>query len=290
VTPSTCTGTCDPQWQEVDFSIWLTKQQPTHWSASSGRITNPTDEPCWWATGTYDCDGAGFDPGRVPPVGFPFEGELRCIEVDQSGAPISGNRLKGEASVITIETGEAGQYNAVGLLGDPINNDGNNTLCLGGGISDECPSGAEYSGCGERVILNAFSEGADNPMFGPTSEVETEVTVVPCRSDYERQESTSIQVYALATNEFEQVLSGFVKVDCWRSFFLSEIPVIFDIAVTQTRFVQGQLRPVENAISGFVGVAEEYHQLGDETARAAFNLHEKGTRATTDFIFLPEGP
>src|SRR5215468_293292 len=32
-----------PVWQETDFSIWLTKQQPTHWVASQGRQVNPAD-------------------------------------------------------------------------------------------------------------------------------------------------------------------------------------------------------------------------------------------------------
>src|SRR6185436_4017648 len=36
----TCSGLCKPQWQEVDFDIWLTKQQPTHWVAGLGRFTN----------------------------------------------------------------------------------------------------------------------------------------------------------------------------------------------------------------------------------------------------------
>ena len=188
----TCTGICEPQWQEVDFDIWLTKQQPTHWTASLGRFTNPNDEPCDRNTGNYDCDSAGLDPGRVPPVSsFPFQGELRCIEVDQSGAPISGNHLKGEATLVTTD-GQATKYNAVGLLGEPFTNNGDNILCLGGGVSDDCPSGAEYEGCGARDLLTHFSGGADNPLFGPTSTVETEVTLVPCRADYETQEADRV--------------------------------------------------------------------------------------------------
>ena len=30
-----------PLWQETDFSIWLTKQQPTHWQVSTGRFVDP---------------------------------------------------------------------------------------------------------------------------------------------------------------------------------------------------------------------------------------------------------
>jgi hypothetical protein len=285
----TCTGECKPQWQEVDFDIWLTKQQPTHWAVSVGRFANPFDQPCNRNLGNYECDGAGLDPGRVPPVSsFPFQGELRCIETDQSGAPISGNHLKGEATILGAR-GDATKYNAVGLLGEPFSNNGDNVLCLGGGVSDDCPSGAEYAGCGQKVILNHFAGGADNPLFGPTSAVETEVTLVPCRADYERQEATHLTVQFLAFNEFENRFSTSTPVDCWRSFFLTDISNVFAVTTTQTRFVQTQMRPA-GVDSAFVGVVEEYHTLDDQTARVAFNLHEQGTHETTDLIFIPEGP
>src|SRR5512139_3609399 len=98
----TCLGECVPQWQEVDFDIWLTKQQPTSWAAGLGRVTFPFDNNCLSDLrhpdlDNADCYGSGIDPGRVPPVSFPFAGELKCIEVESGGAPISGNHLKGEA-------------------------------------------------------------------------------------------------------------------------------------------------------------------------------------------------
>jgi hypothetical protein len=285
----TCSGKCEAQWQEVDFDIWLTKQQPTHWTASLGRFTNPNDEPCDRNTGNYDCDNAGLDPGRVPPVSsFPFQGELRCIEVDQSGAPISGNHLKGEATLVATD-GQATKYNAVGLLGEPFTNNGDNILCLGGGVSDDCPSGAEYEGCGARDLLTHFSGGADNPLFGPTSTVETEVTLVPCRADYETQVATKVTVQFLVFNEFENRFSTSTQIECWRSFVLSDLANVFDVLVTNTRFAQTQMRPAA-VDSGFVGVVEEYHTVEGATSRVAFNLHEEGERATTDLIFIPEGP
>lgn len=289
----TCSGVCQPQWQEVDFNIWLTKQQPTHWAAGVGRFTNPSDEPCDRTTGKYDCDGAGLDPGRVPPVAsFPFQGELRCIEVDQSGAPISGNHLKGEGTIV-YNDGQATKYNAVGLLGEPFSNNGDNVLCLGGGVSDDCPSGAEYEGCGQKAILSQFAGGADNPIFADLSSVQTQVTLVPCRADYERQEATRIVVQFIGVNEYEQRFSASTTVDCWRSFLLSDISNIFGVLVSQTRFVETQMRPSDAANSGFVGISEEYHTIvpiDGLTARVAFNLHEQGTRDKTDLIFIPEGP
>jgi hypothetical protein len=91
-----------PLWQEIDFDIWLTKQQPTHWVVSRGRAVNPQDPSCDRLSGTYACPDSGLDPGRVPPLPDDFVGELKCVEVDASGAPISGNHLKGEASIITV--------------------------------------------------------------------------------------------------------------------------------------------------------------------------------------------
>ncbi len=285
----TCTGTCVPQCQEVDFNIWLTKQQPTHWAAAFGRFTNPLDIPCDRNTRNNECDGAGIDPGRVPPVADPFFGELRCIEVDQSGAPISGNHLKGEATIVTRD-GDASKYNAVAILGEPFTNNGDNRLCLGGGVTEECQSGAEYDGCGERVILNHFADGADSPLFGATSTVRTEVTLVPCQADFELQASTRITVQFELTNEFEQPLSTSTTVDCWRTFFLDEVGSVFGVATTGTRLVQTRMRPSTGSPSSFVGVVEEYHLLDDEQGRTAFNLHEEGTRGTTDLIYIPEGP
>jgi hypothetical protein len=284
----TCTGSCDPQWQEVDFNIWLTGQQPTHWAVGSGRFTNPLDVPCDPLTPNYDCDGAGLDPGRIPPVTDPFRGELRCIEIDPSGAPINGNSLKGEATLLT-DDGDASKYNAVALIGEP-NQDTNFTLCLGGGVTDDCPSGAEYEGCGQLIKMTHFAEGADSPLFGPTSTVSTELTLVPCAADFEFQKPTSIVVHFDVTNEFEQPLSALTTIDCWGDFFFDDVSNIFKVRTVGTRLLQTELRAADGSQSGFVGVVEEFHSADGGQGRTAFNLHEEGTRAETDLIRLPEGP
>lgn len=289
----TCNGACVPQWTEVDFSLTLTTQQPTHWVASTGRVDDPFAENCRVdfpaGDGNLDCNAAGLVvTGRIPPVSaIPFEGELRCIEVDQSGAPISGNHLKGEATLVSTD-GLATKYNAVGLLGEPFTNDGNETLCLGGGSSDDCPSGAEYEGCGASLILDHFAEHADDPLVGPTSEVQTELTLVPCRADFESQTPTTVTVQFVVWNEFEEAFSISIRnLTCWNTLFLDQIGSIFDVRTLQSRFAEAQMRVSSNSISGIVGVAEEYHQLGAAHGRVAFNLHEVGTRAQTDLILLP---
>ncbi len=320
------------QWQEVDFDIVLTKQQPTHWVVSLGRATNPFDSSCTrqgvciggtapadTACGTglpacpgaggrcsnTDCSDAGFDPGRIPPVSPGFEGELKCIEVDQSGAPLNGNNLKGEATLLSVaevpgksKIGDASKYNAIGVVG--LNdNDGDTVLCLGGGASSSCPFGAEYDGCPNEVRFNHFAEGATDPVveaFGngdpnnAPSSVYTELTIVPCTEDFEQQRPTTVRININSYNEFESVFSSSTQVDCWGNFTLESIRPVFDVGPIGTRFVQTILRPAPGD-SGFVGVMEEFHtQEGAGTARDAMNLHVIGERTVSDLISIPEGP
>ena len=61
---------------ETDFSVSLTRQQPTVWSAGAGRRVNPTDNQ------------KGLDPGLIPPLPPNFAGALVCVEVDTSDAPV----------------------------------------------------------------------------------------------------------------------------------------------------------------------------------------------------------
>lgn len=292
-TLDTCTGQCLPQWQEVDFHIWLTKQQPTSWAAGLGRLSYPSDGGCRSdflhpERDKAECYGSGLDPGRVPPVSFPFQGELKCIEVDPSGAPISGNHLKGEATIVTID-GDTSKYNAVGVIGLDANN-GDNTLCLGGDITESCISGAEYNACPEALIVNHFADRADNPILGPTSTVRTELTLVPCTENFETQVPSRLVVQFLITNEFELSFSASTTVDCWGNFFLDEINPVFGVTALGSRMVQTRARPATSAQSAVVGVIEEYHTVDDSTARAALNLHQEGQRAVSDIIVLPEGP
>ncbi len=298
----TCTGACVPQWQEIDFNIALTKQQPAHWGAGFGRIAQSGDG-CSFNTDTkerqYNCYGSGLPTlGRIPPVGPPFEGELRCIEVDQSGAPISGNHLKGEATLINRD-GDASKYNAVGLLGEPFTNNGDQTLCLGGEPSAECPTGAEYEGCPDRYWIPHFAAGADNPIFGPTSTVRTQLTVAPCRVDYELSSLnlTQVTLQFKGVNEFEQLFSAATNVECWRSFFLDDVNPIFTARFMQTRLVHTSVRPSGGSPSSFATIVEEFHELPNgATARAAYNAHELGEFGESDdiprneVISLPAGP
>ncbi|HUI26806.1 MAG TPA: hypothetical protein VL403_12050 [Candidatus Kryptonia bacterium] len=280
-----------PRWQEVDFDIWLTKQQPTHWVASTGRRPAPLANECTETNSV--CNDAGLFPGRIPPLADGFTGELKCIEVDSSGAPISGNHLKGEVTLVSdgpFTNGDASKYNALAVVGLD-SNDADNTLCLGGGVTTQCPRGAEYDACPQVTLLDSFSVGANNPQLGPNSSVSTELTIMPCTEDFERQQPGVVTVQFQVTNEFEEIFSASTKVTCWSNFNISTIRGVFDVNTTGTRFLQTRMAPATNQDSGFVGVVEETHRLsGTPGSRAAFNLFTIGERSVADVITLPEGP
>ena len=152
----------NPLWQVTDFTIWLTKQQPTHWQASVGRFVNPVDNTLCIQDGRYipdtDCDGAGIDPGAIPPTAEGFQGELKCVEVDVAGNPIGGNHLKGEATIITPMTmspaqrdrhpghGLAGETGPQLLLNQPLEADGGDPV-------------GQYNACPNALLLNHLADG-----------------------------------------------------------------------------------------------------------------------------------
>src|SRR4029077_9297661 len=90
-----------------DFSLTLTRQQPTHWAVSLGRAVNPLDSE------------QGLDPGLIPPVGPSFTGFLTCVQTDVGGTPVGGNALKGEATIGVIggpgEVNNVSKYNAIAI-------------------------------------------------------------------------------------------------------------------------------------------------------------------------------
>lgn len=272
-----------PLWTEIDFDIWLTKQQPTHWVVSTGRLDFVNARACRGAVGanaaitcnpattgtsTADCCDAGFPPGHVPPVVPDFTGELKCIEVDASGFPVAGNSLKGEATLEDIATGDVSKYNAIGLQGFETNNmDG--VLCLGGGVSASCPSGAEYQACPQTWILDHPAIGAPDrvvdqqafcdPATGVCSAVSTNLTVVPCTQDFETQNPPPVTLQFVATNEFEQSFSASTTISCWASFALDEINPIFLTNTIGGRIVQTRMRSASGTPRGVVAVLEETH-------------------------------
>lgn len=279
---------CVPRWQETDFEIWLTKQQPTHWLASTGRNVDPTDG--------FGHDGSGFDPGRVPPLSS-FEGELKCVEVTASGEPLTGNHLKGEALLKRVTgpfAGDVARYNAVGIEGDP-NAQPSNPLLLDGSIYQACPA---------KLIVNHFAEFASDPVVseivGANSSVQSELTLVPCSEDFENQVPKSVTVQFLVYNEFEERFSASTTVTCFLSVNLSDIDSatnptrsVFSRSVLGTDVAVTEVTPVVNqdgTSGGVIGVVVRTVSAAvgpggpQRVAWAANSIHTTG-----DYI-PPAGP
>ena len=261
-----------PLWTEIDFDIWLTKQQPTHWVVSKGRLDNPLDRAC---RGTFggntevacspatvgtpgaDCCDAGFDPGRIPPVAPDFVGELECVEVDGSGFPVPGNALKGEATIVTKTDGDIVKYNAIGLKGFDTNN-GDGTLCLGGeGSEDGCPEGAEYEGCPRTWLLDHYAHRGETAVSGIDND-DVYLTVVPCTENFETQEPTRVTLQFAVTNEYEQVFSASTTVTCWATWKIKDdINEIFDVDNVGSNVVFTRMRSAAGTPGGVLAVLEE---------------------------------
>lgn len=218
------------RWQETDFLLWLTRQQPYHWVASQGRPVNPTDDP--------GEDGYGLDAGAVPPVPPGFEGELKCIQIDASGIPFGGNNLKGEAVLRRVD-GDVSKYSAVGILANPdlANAEPSRELRLDNTEGND----GEFNSCPNTLLLNHFTDGApDLAVANLTPElcgavdsepldefnscpIRTELTLVPCSQDFENQIPTTVTVQFAIFNEFEQEFSASTSVECWENFSLGDI-------------------------------------------------------------------
>lgn len=145
-------GKCLPQWQETDFYIRLTREQPTGWLVSGGESVN-----CRFLNGVCSSDktticnddgdcgigrrcikppclplDGGFS-GRTGPGGQtnqnsavplapqdPFIGELKCIALDEADRPVARNDLIGTVLLGRYPSGpdagvEVGGYNAIGI-------------------------------------------------------------------------------------------------------------------------------------------------------------------------------
>lgn len=276
-------GSRPNSWSVTDFDIWLTKQQPTHWVVRTGRATSIFDE--------FGSDGAGFDPGRVPPVPSGFQGELKCVQVDDSGAPLRANKLIGKATIISNSNGDVSTYNAVALLGNPIMDIGTRDNVLELNNTD---GNGEYNSCPVTLNLSVVSasESVNDLVLEqlgtctPNCPVDTELTLVPCDQNLETVTPSDVTLTVFTYDEFETRLSTTINVDCWFNRRLSDVTVFQTAFLRDTFGVFARLIPGEGE-GRVVGVAEEFRtdRNGSApvgTARAAYNLVGEGTRVCND--------
>lgn len=209
---------CFSQWQPTDFVFRLTPNQPTGWLVSEGQSVNCLDLAgvCSNNAGmacerNTDC-GVGnhcvFPPclpldggplGRRGPNGElnegaiplspedPFIGELKCIAVDETLAPIARNDLIGEVIIGRTESGpkdaiEVAGYNAIGIPAIPGTGNRDDTLVIGGPAQQ-----AEYEGCPNVLILDHYADGAVDPAVTNVCQADgtCSVTGVACATTAE---------------------------------------------------------------------------------------------------------
>lgn len=242
-------------WIDTDFRIHLTRQQPTHWVVSRGRPVSESD-PC--DSTSPNCDAAGPIVGRIPPVPEDFIGELVCIELDASGAPWSGNGMRGQATLTHLVTGEVVKYPALGLTGLPTNN-ANGELCLGGDRSEQCALGAEYTGCPNRWTVSHPSDFDDRSTDGNAST--TRFTLVPCQQDFDSNVPGTATVTISITNEFELRFSASHQVRCWSDFSLPDISSVLTRDGLGGDWLQTELRVAAERMGGFMLVQQTEREI-----------------------------
>lgn len=309
-----CEGfACTPGWTEIDFNIFLTENQPLAWYASSGLrrgqfpiegddfMCNPPldNQPCAFGCGAFGCNAGQSNLGSgIPPVPEdPFKGSLTCIQFDASANPSvpdqtsTRNAFTGHATILSSSTLDVQKYNAIGIAatGNTTATNGVNVLQLG---LDAAGSAAnrEYDACPQTLIMDHLFDGATDPLLNST--VETELTLVPCGSNFLNQDAGDATAQFLVFNEFEQRFSTSRRVDCQLDTPISNIDTrnsarsIFSAGVSGTIAGQTRIRGVgTNATGrGLLGVARVTHTEGFS---AAFNLYEVGTPSTPDIITLP---
>ena len=293
-------GTCVPGWVETDFRVTLTRLQPISWNASQGLAFLPCDPlspdraPC-----------LGLNDGRILAVPeTPFLGELRCVEVSDSDAPLDFNVLVGSASTIRADGSalDASRYNAIGVQAIPGANDHDNRLCLGGIVSsDACPGGAEYAGCPQTLLVDHFFEGAV-PASSPA--ISSRLTVVPCGQDlFSGATPPLITLQFLVYNEFEQRTSTSVRFRCFLDRRLADIDTQVDVtaddgssifSINTQATLAGQTRisavGTSQRANGVVAVLHETRACQNGPGgfcTTAVNPRQQGRRALSDVMEIP---
>jgi hypothetical protein len=265
----------------VAFDLTLLLGQPTQWSVSRGRPVDPDDPPC--ERGNVDCAGAGFDPGRIPPLPEGFSGDLVCVQVDRSRAPTPGNALRGSATVSTAD-GDIAGYEGIGLRG-LAQNDADEVLCLGGGVGEDCPRGPEYAACPQSWLLGLRADGTPQGSGDGAPTIRNTLAVTSCS----RGSGADAALLMLAmTNEFEQRLTASTSVARREAIPLAEFP-IFQREVVGTDFMQVRIRPSTTESAGVVLVALTDRSAGDQSPAGgaeAMVPYPEGAREASDRIVL----
>src|SRR5262245_26596365 len=227
--PGGIADVCDQAWSlTFDFDITLTRQQPTIWRVSTGRIENPlipADGSCddfgltQFCPGFFKASSGPLAPGAVLPIGETFRGELRCVQTAADGSVWPANELKGEATIETVaidrvpvQSTQISRYNSINVRKSSVAMGAQEDPAILP-LNAVDPSRVEYNvfnACPEAVEFTNYSLGADDPVAAniePTAcdvtgcPVTTEITVIPCRVNFDSGMPPLFRANIFYTNE-----------------------------------------------------------------------------------------
>ena len=291
---------CTQQWREADFDVILTRQQPTFWRVSTGRVDNPflpADGACDTIPGDagpppvaerQSCPGSSWSAWFRRPFS-PSSGFLTCIQVAMDGGQVGSNGLKGEATIETVGSTQISTYNSINVeaVGD--------VAAVDGLVELNCVA---YSACPAKVEVSHYGQGAQDlvaaeidpsvcdPMEG--CPVETEITLVPCRADFTSLPGAAWATGISYTDEFESSTSVDRPFECWANFDLRDaaFPPATSSTFAKTRFtpmgdgrcISGNINAVCDAdidcgtggvcgpVTGILAIVEEFHNTAASLA------------------------
>jgi len=270
----------------LSFDLTLMARQTTHWVVSRGRSVDPSDAVCTNGSDTTprvtDCDGAGFDPGRIPPMPEGFRGTLDCVQLDRGGAPTSGNALRGIATLIGAD-GDVAKYEAVGIPGAPAN-DADGVLCLGGEVGEGCPQGAEYGACPLSWLLATRAEDVPQSAAEGAPTLHTSLVIITCGRGADTDNAI---VQYFATNEFESRFSGSTAVSRWKELSAASERVLRR-EVAGTDFIQLRLKSREQGPGIIVLALTDFRSpAGNSEGGAVVSVPSaEGVRSSQDRFVL----
>lgn len=243
---------CIITWQTGDFDVVLTRQQPTIWRVSTGRVENLLMGQGIQCVDFFEAGPNGpvlrqscpglFLIGNVPPAPNQpddptvftggFRGELRCFQVAMDGSLFGGNALKGEATIETLGSNQISEYNSVNVLSDQGPGLVDGLVELNGVNYNACPGAVDLSHYAPRRPTSPVSAaGASDlvaaelgaPCATSGCGVRTEFTLVPCRADFVAEEAASVSAAFQVWDEFESFFSREQDFDCWASLSLDTL-------------------------------------------------------------------
>jgi hypothetical protein len=245
---------CEVNWQNANFDLILTRQQPTFWRVSTGRFLDVGDIFSGSAcreevqpdmSVRLICPGFFFtsdaDPlnptGNLPPPpggGF-FRGELKCFQTDSStNGLMPGDALKGEATIETVGTPLISRYNSINIQGEE---NATNDLVLKLNSTPNRTDGlGEFNACPETIEFTHFGNQASNFIAaglsstacdGSQCPVRTEITVMPCTENFEADVGAQVGLLFEFFDEFEvPISSADVLLDCWANYDLDDLTTV----------------------------------------------------------------